>query len=114
MNDISSKRDRHDEGQPAVGALLAFVFPRPVEVIALGQVHFLPDLFNCLAHRAAQVAAAHAVLDGDIARIPFAIDGRRAIIQSDLAHLPSETRSPDGARIRMLAISSTVLRNCCW
>ncbi len=79
------KRDGDDDGQAAIGALLAFVFASPIEVIAFGQLDLLPHLFDCLAHRAAQVAPANAVLDCDVAGIAFAIDRGSTIFQFDLA-----------------------------
>src|ERR1700734_1204881 len=79
--------DRHNECQAAVGALLTFIFARPVQVIALGKLHFLPYLFYRLPHRAAQIAPAHAVFDRDITRVAFAINRGRSVIQANVAHL---------------------------
>ncbi len=81
------QRDRHNKRQPTVSALLALVFARPVQVIALGKLHLLADFFDGLPYRAAQVASAHAVLNRDIARVAFAVNRRRAIIQRNVAHL---------------------------
>src|ERR1700676_687740 len=68
------QRDGHDDGEAPVGTLLALVFASPVEVIALVKAHLLPHFFDGLAHGATQVATAHAVLNGDIARISLAIN----------------------------------------
>ena len=35
------QRQRDDDRQPALGALLRFVFARPIDVIAGGQLHLL-------------------------------------------------------------------------
>ena len=64
---------KHDQ-QARVGSLLAFVFALPIDGVSRRQfdllVYFLDGLFDC----AAEVAAAHAVFDGNVAAIAFAID----------------------------------------
>ena len=102
--------NRNNQRQPGIGALLAGVFARPLQGVAQGQLHFLAYVVDGIPHRAAQVAAAHAVLDGDIARVVFAVNHGGAIFNADVAELPQRTRSPEGARMRMLAMSSTVVR----
>jgi len=51
---------------PSIRALLTLVFARPVEVITFVQLHFLSDVFDCLANGTAEIASAYAVLDGDV------------------------------------------------
>ena len=71
--------DREYDQQALVGSLLACVFSLPIDVISEGQfdlfVYFLDGFFD----RAAEVAAADAVFDGNITPIAFAIDFRSAI-----------------------------------
>ena len=71
----------------ASARLLALVFALPVDVIPARQLHLRVDLLDGFFHRAAQVAAAHAVLDGDVALVPFAIDFGGAVAFFDLAEL---------------------------
>src|SRR6516225_808288 len=80
--------DGDDDLQPLVGALLAFVLAGPVEAVAFRKLHLLIDFRHRLLHRAAEVAAPHAVLDGDIARIRFAVDHGGSILHLDVAELP--------------------------
>src|SRR5579864_223011 len=76
-----------NDRETPVGALLALVFSRLVQVISLGKFHFLSDLVDSLPHSAAEVTAAHAIFDGDIARVAFAINGGGAVIERDSAKL---------------------------
>src|ERR1035438_3378045 len=71
----------HDERQPPVGALLALVLAGPVQVIALGKRDLVSDLVNRLADGAAQVAAAHAVLDGNVAGVSLAVDCGSTVVK---------------------------------
>src|ERR1700720_4664682 len=57
------QRDGYDHGEASVGTLLTLVFAGPVEVIAFVQVHLLPDILDCLAYRAPQVAPPHTIFD---------------------------------------------------
>ena len=97
----------------SLGALLAGVFARPVDVIAGGQLHLPVDLPHGLLDGATQVASPHAVFDGDVALISFAVDFRGAV--RDLPILQSwakETRSPEGESRRIFAMASLVSRYC--
>ena len=71
----------------ALGALLALVFAFPVDVVAARQLAPARPPSACFFDRAAQVAAAHAVLDGDVALVAFAVDFRSAVALVDLAEL---------------------------
>ena len=66
------------------GALLAFIFPRPVNRIAGRQLDGGTDLSHRFLHRATQVPSADAELYRDVAGVRFAINLRAAIC---LAHL---------------------------
>ena len=50
-------------------ALLALVFARPIDVVAGGKLHLCVDLGDGFLHGAAQIAAANAVFDGDVALV---------------------------------------------
>src|ERR1700676_908019 len=81
------QRDWHNDRKPPIGALLTLVFASPVQVIALGQFDLLTNFFDCLPHGAAEVAAAHAVLDGNIAGVAFAVNRGRTIVEGNGAQL---------------------------
>ena len=98
--------------QAMVGALLALVFARPIERVALRQLHLAIHLPHGFFHGAAQVTTAHAVLDGDVALIAFAINHGRAVFHGDVAELIERHTLAAGGSKRMFSISSTVLRNC--
>ena len=79
-NDVDDEDgNRQHDHQAALRALLAFIFAGPVDAITDRKLHLRPHLLHCFFHRASQVPAAHAVLDGDITRIRFAVDFRRAV-----------------------------------
>jgi hypothetical protein len=74
--------------QPRVRALLALVFALPVNVIAARKLNLsLVYLLDGLLDGAAQVAAAHAVLDGDVALVRFAVDFGTFVPLFDFAEL---------------------------
>src|ERR1039458_6418732 len=77
----------HNERQAAIRALLALVLAGPIEVIAFRQLDLLAHLLNRLSNRAAQVASAHTVLDGDVSPVALAVNGRGAVFEFDLAQL---------------------------
>ena len=79
--------DGNDEGHALVGALLARVFAGPLQVIAGGQLHVVLDLVDGFFDRRSQVAAAHGVLDGDVALACLAIDLLGAVVGGDLGEL---------------------------
>ena len=60
--------------QPLLGALLAVVFAGPVDVVAGRQLHLPVDFPDSFLDGAAEVAPAHAVFDGHVALISFAVD----------------------------------------
>ena len=78
---------RHDDQQPRFRALFAFVLAFPVDVIPARQLNLRGHFLDGFLHRAAQIAAAHAVLDGDIALVSFAVDLGAAVAFFDLAEL---------------------------
>ena len=80
-------RDGNDEGHALVGALLAFVFAGPLQVVAGGQSDVVLHLADGLFHGRAQIAAAHGVLDGDVTLAALAIDLFRAVVGGDLGQL---------------------------
>ena len=89
---IENHEDHQDgDGQydhePLLRALLAGVFAGPIDLVSLRQLHVLLDLGDGLFHGAAQVAAAHAVLQRHVALVGFAIDLRSAIHGLDVAEL---------------------------
>ena len=69
-----------------VRALLARIHP-PIRGGSLRQLDLLVHFLMASSYRAAQVASAHAVLDGDVAGVALAIDLRRAIFHLDVAEL---------------------------
>src|ERR1700680_4937404 len=81
------QRDRHDDRETAIGALLTFIFAGPVEVISLGQFDLLSNFVDRLPHSAAEVAAAHAVFYGDITGVALAINRGCAIVETYFAQL---------------------------
>ena len=63
----SDDGDGQHKHQPARGALLALVLAGPVDLVARWQLNLIVYLYDRLFDGAAQIAVAHAVLDGDIA-----------------------------------------------
>ena len=112
MMKIDGDGDGQHQHQALVGALLALVFARPVDVVARGKLDLVVDLGDRLFHRAAQIAAANAVLDGDVALVRLAIDLLGAVFHFDLGQLgqrdpfagrrkqPDVVRSPPAYRDR--------------
>ena len=73
-------RDGHDHHQAGVASASGFRIRRPNRCGSLsGSFTCWPTLRDGFFHRAAQVAPAHAVLDGHVARVAFAVDLRRAV-----------------------------------
>ena len=70
-----------------VGALLACVFAGPLQVVAGGQIDVVLHLGDGFFHGRAQVAAAHRVLDGDVALAALAIDLFGAVVGGDFGQL---------------------------
>ena len=89
---------RHDDEQPRFGALFAFVFAFPVDVIAARQLNFRGYVLDRFLDRAAQVAAAHAVLDGDIALVSFPVDLGTAVPFFHLAELRERNSFAGGSQ----------------
>ncbi len=81
------ERDGEDEHQAARGALLALVFAGPVDFVAGGKLDLRVDLANGFFDGGAEVAIAHAVLDGDVALAGFAIDFLGAVLGLDAGEL---------------------------
>src|ERR1019366_7225589 len=52
-----------------------------------GEFDLASDFIDGLADGRSEVAAAHAVLDGDVAGVAFAINGGGAIVEGDVAQL---------------------------
>ena len=55
-------------------SLLALIFSGPVNVVSSGQRHLLVHLVDGLLDRASQITTAHAVLNGDVALLSFAVN----------------------------------------
>ena len=89
VNDHEDEEDRdgNDQHEPRCGSLLALVFALPVDVVAGRQLDLCIDLLDRLFDGATKVAAANAVLDGDIALVAFAVNFGGAIALFDLAKL---------------------------
>src|SRR4029077_6926667 len=79
--------DGHHNHQPPLRPFLAFVFARPIDVIALWQLYFATYEFHRFLHRTAQVPATDAVFDGDVTGILFAVDFRGAVAHFHLGEL---------------------------
>ena len=71
-------RDRHDHFQTSDGLLQIAEFADPFQVVAAGDRHRFIDLLLRFEHRGAQIAAAHAELDRDVAFLILAVDERGA------------------------------------
>ena len=80
-------RQRDNDEQARLGALFTFVFAFPIDVVAARQLNLRVYLANGFLDRAAQVAAAHAVLDRNVALVSFAVDFGTAVAFFDLAEL---------------------------
>ena len=89
INDQEDEEDGrgHDDHQPCLGAFLALILARPFDAVKRWQLYLLLDLAHGFLHRAAQITAAHAVVDGDIAGTAFTIKLRSAVPHFDLAKL---------------------------
>ena len=75
---ISSEAERHHDRQPLQRVLQVAEFADPFEpVAAAAACTCSATLLLRLEHRAAEVAAAHAELDRDVALLLLAIDERR-------------------------------------
>ena len=70
-----------------MGALFAFVFAFPVDVVSARQLNLRVHLLDGFLDGAAKIAPAHAVLDRDVALVSFAVDFRAAVLLLDLAEL---------------------------
>src|ERR1035438_8222030 len=81
------KRQRNDQRQPLLGALLRLVFAGPLQAISRRQLDGFGNRRDGFLHRAAQVAPANAVLDGHVALVPFPVDLRGAIPYGHVAEL---------------------------
>src|SRR5580698_10105098 len=81
INDQENEEDcrGHDDHQPCLGALLALILARPFDAVKRRQLYSLLDLAHGFLDSAAQVTAAHAVVDGDIAGTAFPIELRSAV-----------------------------------
>src|ERR1700679_3495461 len=77
--------EHHHEATGA--ALLAGVLAGPVEVITGGKLYLLGDLVHRFAAGAAEVATAHAVLDGYKTAATFAVDLFGTIFDLDVGEL---------------------------
>ena len=77
---------KHDH-QALLRPLLAGVLARPIDAVAGRQFHLLVHFSDGLFHRAAEIAAAHAVLDRHVARIALAVDLRRPVRSLNRAKL---------------------------
>ena len=84
QHDDENGQRNHDR-QAVISALLALVFAGPFQRVALRQFHFAIDLHHGLLDGAAKVAASHAVLDGDVALVPFPVDHRCAVFDLDVS-----------------------------
>ena len=73
--------------EAAGGALLAFVFAGPIEVVAEGEFDLAIDLADGFFDGGAEVAVADGVLDGDVAGAAFAVDLFGAVGGVDLGDL---------------------------
>src|SRR5215467_2965926 len=80
-------RKRQNRQQAALRALLVLVFAGPVDGIALWQLYAGTDFLDGLLDRAAEVTAAHAVFNRDVARISLAIDLRGPVQDLDVRQL---------------------------
>src|SRR5579863_3262587 len=76
--------ERHNEEKARLSSLLAFVFTLPIDVISAGQLNLCPDLLNRFFDGAAEVAAPHTILDGNVPLISFAVNFRAAVRNFDL------------------------------
>ena len=90
------QRQRNDEHQAALGALLAGILAGPVDGVSFRQLDLRAHLPDGLFDGAAQVASAHAILDGDIALTPFPIDFRRAVHGLHVGQLRQRDALPAG------------------
>ena len=79
--------ERHDDGEPLQRFLQIAELADPFQAVAAGQLHLLGHLPLRLQHRAAQVAAAHAELDRDVALLLLAIDEGGARDQAHVGHV---------------------------
>jgi hypothetical protein len=80
-------------------------------VIAARELNLLVHLFDRLSDSATEVAFADAVLDRDIALVPFPVDFRTFVPLFDLAELRERNTLTRGASKRTFSIASFVLRN---
>ena len=81
---ISARLQRHDDREAAERLLQFAELADPFQAVAAGQSDLVGDLLLRLEHRAAEIAAAHAELDRDVALLVLAIDEGRAGDQLDL------------------------------
>src|ERR1017187_7306192 len=79
--------ERDHDRQATIGALLALVLAGPLQRVALRQLHFAIHLHHGLLDGAAQIAAADAVLNGDVTLVAFAVDHRRAVFNPHVSDL---------------------------
>src|SRR5579864_3235235 len=56
-------------------------------MIAFRQLHFVTDFVDSLTDGAAEITSAHAVFDGNVTLVAFAIDRGGAVVKCDLAEL---------------------------
>src|SRR5262249_12147706 len=79
--------ERYDDQQAGLGTLLALVLASPFDVVAGWKFDLLVDLADRFLDGAAEIPAAHAVLDADVARIGLAIERGSAIRRANGAKL---------------------------
>ena len=79
--------DGNDDGHALVGALLAFVFAGPLEVVADGEFDVVVDLLDGFFDGGAEVAVFDRVLDGDVALSLLAVDFFGAVVEGGLGEL---------------------------
>ena len=86
-HDDEEKGYGDDNQKPRLRSLLALVFAFPVDVVSRRQFDLFLDLLDRLFDGAPQVAAANAILDGNVALVAFPVDFRTAVLFFDCAEL---------------------------
>ncbi len=81
---------------PCFGAHFALILAFPSQVIAAGELHFRVHLLNRLSYSVAERAAAHAVLDSDIALVVLAVDFGSFVGLVNRAELRERNSLPGG------------------
>ena len=68
-------------------SLFTFIFAGPFKLVADGQLHLFGYFGDCFFDSAAQIAALHAIFQGNVAGIGFPVNFRCAVEHLDVAQL---------------------------